>query len=350
LTAEASEVVEVQILDDSHPRFQNRIKPFQRNGSIFGVVPAQPGHGKPAGEWNREEIVYQGSHVRIVLNGAVIVDADLSKSSGRTLDGKAHPGLRRTSGYIGFAGHGSRVEFRNIRIKELTGANDHAGASRSLVTPGGWISLFDGTSLKGWKADQHPETWTVSQGAIVGRGQSNGSSHLLHEIDFADFVVETEVKINSRASSGFYFRAAQGDKFPEGYEVQIIAPGEGKGRHITGDLYGRAKMQTNVVKENTWFKLAVMARGNQISIALDDKLVLKYMDTQNSYRKGCFALQCWTPETVVHFRNLRVRPLQSRCHGPPFSAHSDGNPAASHGPAISSATGFLISIHESLSR
>jgi hypothetical protein len=30
-----------------------------------------------------------------------------------------HPGLARPAGHIGFLGHGSRVEFRNIRVKEL---------------------------------------------------------------------------------------------------------------------------------------------------------------------------------------------------------------------------------------
>jgi hypothetical protein len=55
-----------------------------------------------------------------VVNGATIVDADLDDASaGGTIDGNAHPGLARTSGHIGFLGHGSIVEFRTIRIKEI---------------------------------------------------------------------------------------------------------------------------------------------------------------------------------------------------------------------------------------
>ena len=37
-----------------------------------------------------------------------------------TMDGAEHPGLKRTAGHIGFLGHGDRVEFRNIRIKDLS--------------------------------------------------------------------------------------------------------------------------------------------------------------------------------------------------------------------------------------
>jgi len=110
--------MEIQILDDSTDRF-GRLKPFQYHGSIYGVVPAKRGHQKPLGEWNSEEIMCHGSRVKVTLNGAVIVDADLNDIGEATMDGHAHPGLKRKKGYIGFLGHGSRVEFRNIRIKEL---------------------------------------------------------------------------------------------------------------------------------------------------------------------------------------------------------------------------------------
>jgi hypothetical protein len=39
----------------------------------------------------------------------------------------------------------------------------------------GWISMFDGKTLDGWKAGDNPESWKVVDGAIVGNGQR---SHL----------------------------------------------------------------------------------------------------------------------------------------------------------------------------
>ena len=106
--------MEIQVLDENY----KGIQPYQAHGSIYGVVPAKRGHQKPIGQWNSEEICCKGSQVKITLNGVVIVDADLSKIE-KTLDGHAHPGLHNKKGYIGFLGHGSRVEFRNIRIKSL---------------------------------------------------------------------------------------------------------------------------------------------------------------------------------------------------------------------------------------
>src|SRR5690606_33386972 len=96
------------------------IEKYQYHGSVYGVIPAMPGYLRPVGEWNEEEIYVKGNHIRVTLNGTVIVDGDLKEASRNgTLDNKQHPGLKRTSGHIGFLGHGSEVHFRNIRIKRL---------------------------------------------------------------------------------------------------------------------------------------------------------------------------------------------------------------------------------------
>ncbi len=111
--------MEIQVLDNSDPKYAN-LKPWQFHGSIYGVVPAQREHLKPVGEWNSEEIIANGSHIEVILNGHKIVDADIEKPATEgTIDGKDHPGLRRQSGRIGFLGHGDKVSFANIRIQEL---------------------------------------------------------------------------------------------------------------------------------------------------------------------------------------------------------------------------------------
>jgi hypothetical protein len=111
--------MEIQILDDSAARYRT-IQPWQVHGSIYGVVAAKTGQLKPVGEWNHEEIVARGPHITVVLNGATIVDTDVDQStSAKTLDGKPHPGLARRDGHIGFLGHGARIEFRNMRVKDL---------------------------------------------------------------------------------------------------------------------------------------------------------------------------------------------------------------------------------------
>lgn len=111
--------MELQILDNEAAIYKN-LQPYQYHGSVYGVIPAKRGYLKPTGEWNREEVVVKGSKVKVVLNGEVILDGDIQEAAKNgTMDHKEHPGLSRTTGHIGFLGHGDVVRFRNIRVKKL---------------------------------------------------------------------------------------------------------------------------------------------------------------------------------------------------------------------------------------
>jgi hypothetical protein len=111
--------MEIQVLDSEHPMYAN-LKPYQYHGSVYGVLPAKRGFLKPIGEWNQEEIMIQGSKIKVTLNGTVITEADLKEATKNgTLDHNEHPGLKNTTGHIGFLGHGDVVRFKNIRIKKL---------------------------------------------------------------------------------------------------------------------------------------------------------------------------------------------------------------------------------------
>jgi len=115
----AYEGMEIQILDNTADKYKD-LQPYQYHGSIYGVVPAKRGHQKPVGEWNEEEVIAQGPHITVNLNGVTIVDADINEASANgTPDHREHPGLKNKTGRIGFLGHGDVLEFRNIRIKEL---------------------------------------------------------------------------------------------------------------------------------------------------------------------------------------------------------------------------------------
>ncbi len=114
--------MEVQVLDCEHPIYSD-ITPLQHHGSVYGILPANESHKKalkPVGEWNTEEIMADGDHIRVTVNGVVIVDGNIRDAvKNGTPDGKEHPGLFNKKGHIGFLGHGSPVKYRDIRIKEL---------------------------------------------------------------------------------------------------------------------------------------------------------------------------------------------------------------------------------------
>ncbi|MCX6335030.1 MAG: DUF1080 domain-containing protein [Bacteroidia bacterium] len=112
--------MELQILDNNASVYAD-LKPYQYHGSVYGVIPAKRGYLKPVGEWNSEEVIAQGTKIKVILNGSVIVDGDIADGRDNgTMDNNDHPGLKNTTGHIGFLGHGSVVKFRNIRIKDFS--------------------------------------------------------------------------------------------------------------------------------------------------------------------------------------------------------------------------------------
>ena len=111
--------MEIQVLDNTAKQYAT-LKPYQYHGSVYGIAPAKREFQKPVGEWNVEEIVADGRHVKVTLNGEVIVDVNLDEATkAGTMDGKEHPGLKNAKGHIAFCGHGDRVMFRNLRVKTL---------------------------------------------------------------------------------------------------------------------------------------------------------------------------------------------------------------------------------------
>ncbi|MEN8125358.1 MAG: DUF1080 domain-containing protein [Bacteroidota bacterium] len=110
---------ELQILDNTAAIYAN-LEPYQYHGSVYGIIAAKRGFLNPVGEWNYEEVIVKGDYIKITLNGNVIIDGNFKEASRNgTLDGKEHPGLKRNKGHIAFLGHGSELQFRNIRIKGL---------------------------------------------------------------------------------------------------------------------------------------------------------------------------------------------------------------------------------------
>lgn len=110
---------ELQILDDTAAIYAT-LEDYQYHGSVYGIIAAKKGFLNPVGEWNYEEVIVKGDDIKITLNGTVIVDGNFKEATKNgTIDGQEHPGLKRNKGHIAFLGHGSELEFRNIRIKDL---------------------------------------------------------------------------------------------------------------------------------------------------------------------------------------------------------------------------------------
>lgn len=107
--------MEVQILDDDAPAYR-ALQPAQYSGSVYGVLASKRGQTRPAGEWNAMVITAQGSRIKVELNGAVVVEGDVSKHPEAS---PRHKGVGRSKGFVGLQSHSEPVQFRNIAIREI---------------------------------------------------------------------------------------------------------------------------------------------------------------------------------------------------------------------------------------
>ncbi len=169
----------------------------------------------------------------------------------------------------------------------------------------GWISMFDGKSLDGWKAGDNPESWKVVDGAITGDGERSHLFWMARECENCEF--RAEVRLNHSGNSGMYTRAAFGPGFPKGYEAQVENTSPDPQR--TGSLYGMSKVLEQLIGDDTWWTQQVIVHGNHIVILVNDKMVTDFVDQKNTYTKGYLALQQHNKGSVVQYRKLMMRPL-----------------------------------------
>ena len=217
----------------------------------------------------------------------------------------------------------------------------------ALITPSfpqeEWLSLFDGKTLDGWKASENPSSFTVENGVIVAKGQR---AHLFYvgkdgKADFKNFELEIEFMTSPHANSGVYFHTEYQDKgFPsKGFEVQIHnSPREVNGyreNKLSGSLYGIRNIYKPLAEDGKWNKFHILVKGKNVRVYLNDILLVDYVEpveqpmvkTRLGRRldHGTFALQCHDPESIVSFRNIRVKRL-------PDDAQSDKPPKQSFTP------------------
>ena len=96
---------EIQLIDDLgwEPATGHALLPTQTTGSLYAALPAPPWKKlRPAGEWNRMEILARGPRLALALNGLVLWDVD-----SRTLAAEPPFAERAASGFLGFQRYGA---------------------------------------------------------------------------------------------------------------------------------------------------------------------------------------------------------------------------------------------------
>jgi Domain of Unknown Function (DUF1080) len=185
----------------------------------------------------------------------------------------------------------------------------------------GWVSLFDGKTLEGWKASENPASFTVENGTIVVAGPR---AHLFYVgpvqgATFRNFEFKAQVMTTPGSNSGIFFHTAFQEKgWPaKGHEVQVNNSHTDWRR--TGSLYSYMDVREVPAQDNVWYTEHIIVEDKKVTIKINDKVVVEYAEPVQVWRpagaagkvlsSGTFALQAHDPKSKVFFKDIMVRPL-----------------------------------------
>ncbi|MEO7989555.1 MAG: DUF1080 domain-containing protein [Chryseolinea sp.] len=182
----------------------------------------------------------------------------------------------------------------------------------SQAQTGDWINLFDGKSLDGWKASEHPSTFSVGDSGIVVFGDR---AHLFYEgsvnnHNFKNFEFRVKVLTKPGSNSGLFIHTTyQETGWPsKGYEIQV------NNTHTdwrkTGSIYAVQDVKEVFVKDNEWFTETIIVQGKKITVKINDKIINEYTEGENGRLSGgTIALQGHDPKSKVYYKEVMIRIL-----------------------------------------
>ena len=194
-----------------------------------------------------------------------------------------------------------------------------------------WISLWDGSTFDGWKLSaENPSTFQIKDGAIVAQGPR---AHLFYagEVNggkFRNFELKVDVLAKNNSNGGIYFHTDyQEEGWPlKGFEVQVNNT-YARDPRKTGGLYGVLDNLVPPAADDEWFEEHIVVRGNSVKVYVDGHLITNWVQPEDweglqplpsgrgqnfPLRKldsGTFALQGHDPNSLVLYKNIRVKIL-----------------------------------------
>jgi hypothetical protein len=184
----------------------------------------------------------------------------------------------------------------------------------------GWVTIFDGKSLDGWKINEQPDTWKLLDGMLVAHGERSHIFYVGDDKPFVNFELKVEVKAAPHSNGGIYFHTRfQETGWPKyGHEAQVNNTYD-KDPKKSGSLYGIVDVTEQHIPDDTWWTEHVVVKGRRITISLNDKVVVDHEEPENQpafsdeferrLGRGTFALQGHDPGSTVFYRNIRVKRL-----------------------------------------
>src|SRR5574340_237612 len=204
----------------------------------------------------------------------------------------------------------------------------------------GWVQLFNGKDLSGWKVVGE-SVWTVMRdGTLLGqrdllpalqrqpfmedqrsyRAWLYRQSWLYTDREFTNFDLHLEYWLKLRGNSGISIRdtsrAAHAVSSPPdftrtpskiGYEIQIS--NQYPDQYPTGSIYTFVKAKTGLQVDNDWNSMDIESRPDVIRVRINGQVAAEHAGDPKRSKSGPIGLQLHDQFSVMMFRNIRIREI-----------------------------------------
>lgn len=189
----------------------------------------------------------------------------------------------------------------------------------------GFVSLFDGKTMTGWKNPYEWGTIEVKDGEIHLTGEKK--FFVITEKSYSDFVFEGDVFLpEGKANSGFIFRGLVQPNKVWGYQAEVDGDAN---RKWSGGLYDEGRRQWFIspikgnkeseaafrarageaFKRNDWNTYRITCKGTKIKIEVNGVVTTDIEDDKDA--SGPIAIQHHGEKGQTYkFRNLRIKELK----------------------------------------
>ena len=320
--------MEIQLLDDYGEKWKD-LKPAQFTGSIYAVQAPKERATKMAGEWQKLRVRCVGRSCKVWVNGKQVIDANLDKLA--KISGEKVPGLNRKSGMIGLQNHGDPVSFRNIEITEVK-------------PTAGFTRIFDGKTLKGWRADPQSsaDAWSVKDGVMRAEGKEARLAYLIYSGDenLRDFELRFRYRMVTKGNTGVEVRSRvdkTGKRPLEGYHADLGHVGIGpailgawdfhfakrkefpcfRGSKLVIHEDGKTGTQSKIdgaitldeIKKHGWNDCRIVAKGQHLQFYINGKLASEFIDnaSEGKLESGSIGIQLHDKGMIVEFKDIFLR-------------------------------------------
>ncbi len=183
----------------------------------------------------------------------------------------------------------------------------------------GWVSMFDGKSLEGWKANENKDSWQVTDGTLMCAGPRSHLFYVGPQQPLKNFHFKCQVMTTKGSNAGIYFHTRyQETGWPKyGYECQVNVSHTDPKK--SSGLYAVQDVAEPGVKDDEWYTQEIIVTGRRIQLKLNGKTMVDYTepegkqafsaDFERRLGEGTIALQAHDPQSVVYFKDLMLKRL-----------------------------------------